>query len=173
MPVRPEDRNLSALTPAGGALTGALRPQGWICGEMSACHCLNPRRHSFCGLRWRCGLRRRPRGSSSGRSSDSLLPFIGPAMPSRRPFQTGHQWLSSRLSRTGVRRPICARQRRHAPSGAAPRQARSAAKHTAAGLSGILTPFPFQPPPGGRIRSPGELSRPKGTKNSDTRSHKS
>ena len=77
IPKRPEDRNPSASSPAGGALTGALRPQGWIWVEMSACHCLNPRRHSFRGLRWRCGWRSRPRGSSSGRSSDSLLPFVG------------------------------------------------------------------------------------------------
>jgi len=161
IPKRPEDRNPSASSPAGGALTGAIRPQGWIWVKMSACHCLNPRRHSFRGLRGRGGWRIRPRGSSSGRSSDSLLPFVGPAMPSRRLFQTGHQWLSSRLSRTGVRWPICARHRRHAPSGAAPRQARSAAKHTAAGLSGILTPFPFQPPPVWGFGHPVNLVAPK------------
>lgn len=147
MPIRPEDSRYvhpSASTPASAAHTGAIRPQGGICGVMSACHCLNPRRHLFSGLRRRRGGRRRSRCSSSGRSSDSLssLHRSGNAFPA--PLQTGHQWLSSRLSRTGVRRPFGARLRRHAPSGAAPRLARSAAKHTAAGLSGILTPFPFQ-----------------------------
>lgn len=138
---------------------------------MSACHCLNPRRHSFRGLRWRCGWRIRPRGSSSGRSSDSLLPFVGPAMPSRRLFQTGHQWLSSRLSRTGVRRPFsCAAS---APcslrSGTAP-GAVSGKAHSS-GTVGDSHPVPFSTSSWGRIRSPGELSRPKDTKKNDTRSH--
>ena len=173
IPKRPEDRNPSASSPAGGALTGALRPQGWIWVEMSACHCLNPRRHSFRGLRWRCGWRSRPRGSSSGRSSDSLLPFVGPAMPSRRLFQTGHQWLSSRLSRTGVRRPFsCAAS---APcslrSGTAPGAA--SGKAHSSGTVGDSHPVPFSTSSRMGIWSPGELSRPKGTKNSDTCFHKS
>lgn len=72
-----------------------------------------------------------------------FFPSSGPAMPSRRLFQTGHQWLSSRLSRTGVRRPFsCAAS---APcslrSGTAPGAA--SGKAHSSGTVGDSHPVPF------------------------------